>query len=72
MQKKWKQTCVIFQLHFYENLFTSSFASLIVNYEKLTKTTIHKLLNEIFKLDNRCYRRKNGNVNSQKPDKFGI
>ena len=48
------ETCVLFQLHFYENLFTSSFASLIVNYEKLTKTTVHKLLNEIFKLDNRC------------------
>lgn len=41
----------IFQLSFYEDLFASSFKSSIVNDEKLTKSSIRKLLDEILELD---------------------
>lgn len=51
IQKTEIDTWIIFQLLFYKNLFTPSFESLIVNDEKLTKNTVQKLLNEIFKLD---------------------
>ena len=42
--------CGIFQMYFYESLFLTSFETSIINNEKLTKRTIRKLLNEIFKL----------------------
>ena len=44
-------TCGIFQLYFYVNLFTPLKNSLIVNDKKLSKSTLQKLLNEIFYLD---------------------
>ena len=44
-------TCGIFQLYFYINLFTPLKNSLIVNDKKLSKSTLQKLLNEIFYLD---------------------
>ena len=41
-------TCGIFQLYFYVNLFTPLENSSIVNDKKLSKSTLEKLLNEIF------------------------
>ena len=44
-------TCGIFQLYFYTNLFLPKEGSKIVNNSKLTMKTISTLLNEIFTLD---------------------
>ena len=52
LQKIEADTCGIFQLYFYVNLFTSLKSSSIVNDKKLLKSTLVKLLNEIFYLDN--------------------
>ena len=41
----------MFQLYFYFNLFMSFQDSSIINDKKLSKSTIEKLLNEIFSLD---------------------
>ena len=51
LQKIEMDTCRIFQLYFYINLFTLFKNSLIVNDKKLSKLTLEKLLNEIFYLD---------------------
>ena len=50
LQKIETDTCGIFQLYFYINLFTP-LEYLIVNNKKLSKLTLEKLLNEIFYLD---------------------
>ena len=50
LQKIETDTCGIFQLYFYTNLFTPIEGSKIIN-KRLSKTTIEKLLNEIFSLD---------------------
>ena len=50
-QKIETDTCGIFQLYFCFNLFTPFENSLIVNNKKLLKSTLEKLLNEIFYLD---------------------
>ena len=44
-------TCGIFQLYFYTNLFLPQEGSKIINNSKLTMKTISTLLNEIFTLD---------------------
>ena len=44
-------TCGIFQIYFYENLFNSDKNSSIQNDKKLNKSTIEKLLNELFTLE---------------------
>ena len=44
-------TCGIFQLYFYTNLFLPKEDSKIVNNSKLTMKTITTLLNELFVLD---------------------
>ena len=44
-------TCGIFQLYFYFNLFVTFENSSIIEDNKLSKRTIEKLLNEIFSLD---------------------
>ena len=44
-------TCGMFQLYFYFNLFMLFENSSIINDKKLSKSTIDKLLNEIFSLD---------------------
>ena len=51
LQKIETDTCGIFQLYFYINLFTPLKNSSIVNDKKLSKSTLEKLLNEIFYLD---------------------
>ena len=51
LQKIEMDTCGIFQLYFYINLFTPLENSLIVNDKKLSKTALEKLLNKIFYLD---------------------
>ena len=51
LQKIETDTCGMFQLYFYFNLFMPFENSLIINDEKLSKSTIEKLLNEIFSLD---------------------
>ena len=44
-------TCGIFQLYFYTNLFLPNYKSKILNSKKLTMRTISTLLNELFTLD---------------------
>ena len=44
-------TCGIFQIHFYENLFNPNENSKIQNETKLKKSTVEKLLNELFLLE---------------------
>ena len=44
-------TCGIFQLYFYVNLFPPLKNSSIVNNKKLSKSTLEKILNELFYLD---------------------
>ena len=44
-------TCGLFQLYFYMNLFIPKNSSKIVNNRKLSFTTIKTLLNEVFSLD---------------------
>ena len=51
LQKIETDTCGIFQLYFYFNLFMPFENSSIINDKKLSKSTIEKLLNEIFSLD---------------------
>ena len=51
LQKIETDTCRIFQLYFYVNLFTPLKNSSIVNDKNLSKSTLEKLLNEIFYLD---------------------
>ena len=51
LQKIEMDTCGIFQLYFYVNLFMPLENSAITNDKKLSKTTLGKLLNEIFYLD---------------------
>ena len=50
LQKIETDTCGMFQLYFYFNLFMPFENSLIIN-DKILKSTIQKLLNEIFSLD---------------------
>ena len=51
LQKIETDTCGMFQLYFYFNLFMLFENSSIINNKKLSKSTIEKLLNEIFSLD---------------------
>ena len=51
LQKIETDTCGIFQLYFHVNLFTPLENSSIVNDKKLSKSTLEKLLNEIFYID---------------------
>ena len=44
-------TCGIFQLYFYTNLFLPNVKSKILNSKKLSMKTITALLNELFTLD---------------------
>ena len=44
-------TCGIFQIYFYENLFNPDKNSSIQNDENLRKSTVEKLLNELFTLE---------------------
>ena len=48
LQELTTDTCDIFQLYFYKNLFEPSADSKIINDEFLTKQTVATLLNEIF------------------------
>ena len=51
LQEIYSDTCGIFQLYFYYNLFVPYENSSIVEDKKLTKKTVEKILNEIFSLD---------------------
>ena len=51
LQKTETDTCGIFQLYFYVNLFNPVENSQIISDKTLTKKTIEKLLNEIFTTD---------------------
>ena len=51
LQKRETDTCGMFQLYFYFNLFMSFENSSIINDKRLLKSTIEKHLNEIFSLD---------------------
>ena len=51
LQEITSDTCGIFQLYFYYNLFVPYENSSIVDDKKLTKKTVEKILNEIFSLD---------------------
>ena len=51
LQKLEADTCGIFQLYFYFNLFVPYENSSVLGDSKLTKRKVEKLLNEIFSLD---------------------
>ena len=51
LQEIYSDTCGMFQLYFYYNLFVPYENSSIVEDKKLTKKTVEKILNEIFSLD---------------------
>ena len=51
LQKTETDTCGIFQLYFYYNLFNPLKTSSIIESSSLGRNTIEKLLNEIFSLD---------------------
>ena len=51
LQEIYSDTCGIFQLYFYYNLFVPYENSSIVEDKKLTKRTVEKILNEIFSLN---------------------
>ena len=51
LQRIETDTCGIFQLYFYYNLFVPYENSSIVDDNKLTKRTVEKILNEIFSFD---------------------
>ena len=46
-------TCEIFQLYFYENMFNPNQNSKIQNHTKFKKSTVETLLNELFSLDDK-------------------
>ena len=46
-------TCGIFQLYFYENMFNPNQNSKIENHTKFKKSTVESLLNELFSLDDK-------------------
>ena len=48
IQKTETDTCGIFQLQFYDNLFGPQYSSAIISHEDLTKNIVQALLNEIF------------------------
>ena len=60
-------TCGIFQIYFYENLFNPEENSSIQKETKLKKTTVEKLLNELFSQDDVD----NENKMEQYSDKIG-
>ena len=51
LQELKTDTCGMFQLYFYKNLFEPSADSKILNDELLTKLTVATLLNEFFSTD---------------------
>ena len=51
LQKLETDTCGIFQLYFYFNLFVPFENSSVLGDSKLSKRTVEKLLNEIFSLN---------------------
>ena len=51
LQEIYTDTCGMFQLYFYYNLFVPYENSSIIEDKKLTKKTVEKILNEIFSLD---------------------
>ena len=60
IQKIKTDPCGVFQLYFYENLFSPSHKNDIINNIKLTKNNFHKFLIEIFSLDKEVNKEKNG------------
>ena len=61
-------SCGIFQLYFYENLFNPDQNSKIQNETKFKKTTVETLLNELFSLDDK----ENEIKMAEYADKLGI
>ena len=51
LQELTSDTCGIFQLYFYKNLFDPSTKSKIINHKNLNKKTIEMIINEIFSTD---------------------
>ena len=51
LQELTSDTCGIFQLYFYKNLFDPSIKSKIINHKNLNKKTIEIIINEIFSTD---------------------
>lgn len=48
MQKTAKDTCGIFQLYFYEELFGPQYDNVVLSHETLKNTTVQTLLNQTF------------------------
>ena len=70
LQELTSDTCGIFQLYFYKNLFDplAKTKSQIINDKKLTRNTISKLLNELFLLD----REENESMVEKFAEQYGI
>ena len=58
IQEIYSDTCGLFQLYFYKNLFDPSENSKILNDEHLSKKTVETLLNEMFSTDKNEKKRK--------------
>ena len=58
IQEIYSDTCGLFQLYFYKNLFDPDENSRILNDEHLTKKTVEILLNEMFSTDKNEKKRK--------------
>ena len=55
-------TCGIFQIYFYQNLFNRDQNNKIQSETKLNKKTVETILNELFSLDDKKKRNKNGRI----------
>ena len=51
LQDLLSDTCQVFQLYFYKNLFDPSDKSKIINHKNLNRKTIETIINEIFSTD---------------------
>ena len=58
IQEIYLETCSLFQLYFYKNLFDPDENSKILNDEHLTKKTIKAMLNKIFSTNKKESKRK--------------
>ena len=58
IQEIYSDTCGLFQLYFYKNLFDPNENSKILNDEHLTKKTVETLLNEMFSTEKNEKKRK--------------
>ena len=71
LQKTENNSCGVFQLYFFVNLFSLDENSVIIEDKTLTKKTIEKLLNKIFSIDKEENKRKIEDFIDEKQIKTG-